>query len=106
MSSVRVGVSCIREGHLTTGEIPIQEGVVSSWVDQGIMSKVQANKLVFIETQDFVETSLALQNYHKVIVAITVADTGGLQWFQLEPPLKERAPLIRDDWYREEQKSP
>ena len=38
--------------------------------------------------------------------ANTVADTGGLQWFQLKPPLKERAPLIRDDWYREEQKSP
>ena len=36
----------------------------------------------------------------------TVADTGGLQWFQLKPaPLKERVPLIRDDWYREEQKS-
>ena len=30
------------------------------------MNKVQSNKLVFIETQDFVETSLALQNYHKV----------------------------------------
>ena len=39
--------------------------MVSSWVDQGIMNKVQSNKLVFIETQDFVETSLALQNYHK-----------------------------------------
>jgi len=34
----------------------------------------------------------------------SVVDTGGLQWFQLKPPLKERAPLIRDDWYREEQK--
>ena len=31
---------------------------------------------------------------------------GGLQWFQLKPPLKERAPLIRDDRYHEEQKSP
>ena len=31
---------------------------------------------------------------------------GGLQWFQLKPPLKERVPLISDDWYREEQKSP
>ena len=30
----------------------------------------------------------------------------GLQWFQLKPLLKERAPLTRDDWYREEQKSP
>jgi len=34
-----------------------------------------------------------------------VADTGGLQWFQLKPPLKEHAPLISDDWYRKEQKS-
>ena len=33
-----------------------------------------------------------------------VADTGGLQWFQLKPPLKERAPLIRDDWYCKESK--
>lgn len=44
--------------------------MVSSWVDQGIMNKVQANKLVFIETQDFIETSLALQNYHKASVAM------------------------------------
>lgn len=44
--------------------------MVSSWVDQGIMNKVQSNKLVFIETQDFVETSLALQNYHKAGVAM------------------------------------
>ena len=34
---------------------------------------------------------------------IAVADTGGLQWFQLKPPLKECTPLIR---YHEEQKSP
>ena len=40
------------------------------------------------------------------MLPIPVADTGGLQRFQLKPPLKERAPLIRDDWYREEQKSP
>ena len=44
--------------------------MVSSWVDQGIMNKVQSNKLVFIETQDFIETSLALHNYHKVSVAM------------------------------------
>ena len=43
---------------------------MSSWVDQGIMNKVQSNKLVFIETQDFIETSLALQNYHKASVAM------------------------------------
>ena len=44
--------------------------MVSSWVDQGIMNKVQSNKLVFIETQDFIETSMALQNYHKASVAM------------------------------------
>ena len=38
--------------------------------------------------------------------SLAVADTGGLQWFQLKPPLKKRAPLLRDDWYCEEQKSP
>ena len=27
----------------------------------------------------------------------TMADTGGLQWFQLKPPLKELATLISDD---------
>ena len=51
---------------------------------------------------------LAVQLILSVTVSTctAVADTGGLQWFQLKPPLKERAPLIRDDWYREEQKSP
>ena len=29
-----------------------------------------------------------------------------LQWFQLKPPLKERAPLISNDWYCKEQKLP
>lgn len=43
-----------------------QESVVSAWVDQGTMSQVQQNKLVFIETQDFVETTVALENYIKV----------------------------------------
>nr|QZX63210.1 DNA excision repair protein ERCC-2 [Halisarca dujardinii] len=41
------------------------ESVVTLWVDQGIMSQVQKNKLVFIETQDFVETTVALENYIK-----------------------------------------
>ena len=35
-----------------------------------------------------------------------VADTGGVAMVSAENPLKERAPLIRDGWYREEQKSP
>ena len=32
------------------------------------MSQVQQSKLVFIETQDFVETTVALENYIKVKV--------------------------------------
>ena len=44
----------------------VQESVVTSWVDQGIMSKVQKNKLIFIETRDRGEISLALHNYFKV----------------------------------------
>ena len=39
-----------------------------------------------------------------IMHACAVADTGGLQWFQLKPPLKECAPLISNNWYREEQK--
>lgn len=41
------------------------ESVVTSWVDQGIMSKVQRNKLIFIETRDRGEISMALHNYFK-----------------------------------------
>ena len=33
---------------------------------QGIISNLQKNKLMFIETQDGAETSLALQNYQRV----------------------------------------
>ncbi|XP_064403887.1 general transcription and DNA repair factor IIH helicase subunit XPD-like [Halichondria panicea] len=39
------------------------ETVVASWVDQQIMDRVQRNKLVFIETRDGGEISLALRNY-------------------------------------------
>ena len=39
---------------------------MSSWVDQGIMSKIQRNKLVFIETRDSGEIALALKNYFLV----------------------------------------
>ena len=43
----------------------VQESVVTSWVDHGIMSKVQRNKLIFIETRDRGEISMALHNYFK-----------------------------------------
>jgi DNA excision repair protein ERCC-2 len=39
---------------------------VSSWYDQGFIDQLQRHKLLFIETQDAAETSLALINYIKV----------------------------------------
>eukprot|EP00095_Tigriopus_kingsejongensis_P006022 snap_masked-scaffold671_size114370-processed-gene-0.21 protein:Tk06022 transcript:snap_masked-scaffold671_size114370-processed-gene-0.21-mRNA-1 annotation:"tfiih basal transcription factor complex helicase subunit" len=41
------------------------ESVVASWYDQGVIDTIQKNKLLFIETQDAAETSLALLNYIK-----------------------------------------
>lgn len=40
--------------------------VVAAWYDQGLLSSLQKYKLIFIETQDSAETSLALFNYIKV----------------------------------------
>ena len=40
---------------------------MSAWVDQGLMNKIQQNKLVFFETRDSGEISLALKNYFKVL---------------------------------------
>ena len=42
------------------------ETVVASWYDQGVIDQLQRHKLLFIETQDAAETSLALINYIKV----------------------------------------
>lgn len=41
------------------------ENVVAAWYDQGVIDQIQKNKLLFIETQDAAETSLALLNYIK-----------------------------------------
>uniref|UniRef100_A0A023F3L9 General transcription and DNA repair factor IIH helicase subunit XPD n=1 Tax=Triatoma infestans TaxID=30076 RepID=A0A023F3L9_TRIIF len=41
------------------------ESVVASWYDQGVIDSLQRKKLLFIETQDAAETSLALFNYIK-----------------------------------------
>ncbi|PVD26612.1 hypothetical protein C0Q70_14289 [Pomacea canaliculata] len=41
------------------------ETIAASWYEQGILDQVQKNKLLFIETQDAAETSLALLNYQK-----------------------------------------
>ncbi|EGD74772.1 TFIIH basal transcription factor complex helicase XPD subunit [Salpingoeca rosetta] len=41
------------------------ESMVTTWHDQGIMDKIKQKKLVFAETQDVVETSIALDNYQR-----------------------------------------
>jgi DNA excision repair protein ERCC-2 len=41
------------------------ESIVSNWYVQGIIEQILKYKLLFIETQDAIETSLALHNYHK-----------------------------------------
>mmetsp|Transcript_34561 Transcript_34561/g.97475 ORF Transcript_34561/g.97475 Transcript_34561/m.97475 type:complete len:753 (+) Transcript_34561:3-2261(+) len=39
--------------------------IVSKWNDMGILQELMQHKLVFIETQDVVETTLALDNYRR-----------------------------------------
>jgi len=39
---------------------------LSPLIFQGIINNIQRNKLLFIETQDAAETSLALHNYQRV----------------------------------------
>lgn len=41
------------------------EQVVATWYEKGIIDSVQKHKLLFVETSDSSETSLALLNYHK-----------------------------------------
>jgi len=41
------------------------EQIVAKWHETGVLQQVMQHKLVFIETQDVVETSLALDNYRR-----------------------------------------
>ncbi|CAI9107909.1 OLC1v1007391C1 [Oldenlandia corymbosa var. corymbosa] len=41
------------------------DGIVNSWHETGLLKEIMQHKLVFIETQDVVETTLALDNYRK-----------------------------------------
>lgn len=60
----------------------MQDSVVSAWVDQNIMSRIQRNKLVFIETRDSGEISLALKNYFAVSYSNTKCKniSAGIVW--------------------------
>uniref|UniRef100_A0A3Q4AQA2 General transcription and DNA repair factor IIH helicase subunit XPD n=1 Tax=Mola mola TaxID=94237 RepID=A0A3Q4AQA2_MOLML len=41
------------------------ENIVASWYEQGILENIQRNKLIFIETPDAAETSMALEKYQE-----------------------------------------
>uniref|UniRef100_A0A3P8V5P8 DNA 5'-3' helicase n=1 Tax=Cynoglossus semilaevis TaxID=244447 RepID=A0A3P8V5P8_CYNSE len=41
------------------------ENIVASWYEQGILENIQRNKLIFIETPDAAETSMALEKYQQ-----------------------------------------
>lgn len=41
------------------------ENVVATWYEQGVIDQIMRNKLIFFETTDAAETSLALANYVK-----------------------------------------
>ncbi|CAN8032100.1 unnamed protein product [Ixodes persulcatus] len=58
-SAVPDGVVCFFTSYMYL------EGVVASWYEQGVIDQIQRRKLLFIETQDAAETSLALVNYIK-----------------------------------------
>ncbi|KFK35304.1 hypothetical protein AALP_AA5G267300 [Arabis alpina] len=41
------------------------DGIIATWSETGILKEIMQQKLVFIETQDVVETTLALDNYRR-----------------------------------------
>lgn len=44
------------------------ELVVSTWSKMGLLNKMLQNKLLFVETPNYLETSFALLNYRKVLL--------------------------------------
>jgi len=58
-SVVPDGIVCFFTSYL------YMEFIVAAWYDQGLIDQVQKHKLLFIETQDAAETTLALANYQK-----------------------------------------
>lgn len=41
------------------------ESIVAKWNEMGILKELLQHKLIFIETKDIVETTLALDNFKK-----------------------------------------
>jgi len=42
------------------------ESIIATWNEMGLLNEVLKRKLIFIETPDAAETSLALENYRLV----------------------------------------
>lgn len=65
------------------------ESIISEWDGMGILRQITKSKLVFIETKDVVETTLALDNYRRACdcgrgaVFLSVARGKGKQLFVL-----------------------
>lgn len=58
-SSVPDGIVCFFTSY------SYMESIVSNWYHQEIIQQILKNKLLFVETQDAMETSLAMINYRK-----------------------------------------
>ncbi|KAI3996620.1 hypothetical protein MKX01_009452 [Papaver californicum] len=59
------GCHCSRRGRLFFDSYSYTDSVVGNWNEMGILQDIMQHKLVFIETQDVVETTLALDNYRR-----------------------------------------
>ncbi|KAF1899171.1 hypothetical protein Lal_00019293 [Lupinus albus] len=69
------------------------DGIVNSWNENGILKDIMQHKLVFIETQDVVETTLALDNYRKA------CDCGrGAIFFSVARILLARLEYLRENF--------
>ncbi len=66
--------ACLRDCVLSSTFF-LQEQTVHEWMDQGLMTKIQKKKLVFVETTDNAEMSMALANYRKVCAECSLAVT-------------------------------
>jgi DNA excision repair protein ERCC-2 len=51
--------------HTTTTTTRYMEDTVTKWKEVGVLKQILRNKLIFIETKDIVETTLALDNYRR-----------------------------------------
>jgi DNA excision repair protein ERCC-2 len=52
------------------------EGIVGMWHEMRVIEKVLKYKLVFVETPDAVETSIALENYRLVLLWLLLLIVG------------------------------